>query len=582
MSSEKAKQPPTRPPPPAGHATTTPSSPYPPQAPPQQAPPPSYAPPAGPYGPAAVQPSGPAGVHITYTGASQFPPLPREAGVVEHALRQQGPSLQARADKALGQHVPLVVNLDAMLACCQSPQTRLFVIENVFQRALPKFVEALEEACADELVRADIQARIGGGVELQNTCAKPPTKGTSLLENRLVYMGTFEAVAGFFTTKEWKDFFEANFYAKERYLLGRLRNEVVPALQHQLDSRFKRHVPIVFDPYAIVSPLVGRERLETARLLSEDAGFERVGRKFAQSVDSWFGSKPDPQNKDPVRSQNVLLPLVTAVCECIDADPSNPTLAKLSAIEVRSCVDLAAKAVFIADSNNANIPPSAMHGPNPPSSFKLVYVGAFNKGLTGLISTKDITALLEAATRAEERGLMHTLINEVAVELQTELSQQLQHPVSVEFGWDTIYPHHLSASQRHDAALTLGGNKSKNVLRPMINGFKDVFRTNPEAIKSMQFLHRIIINSSEDASRPTLEITQDGGSGQQALVYTAGLLQGLSGCFDKHRFKQQVRMLYGLQTPKEDRGIGGALQSVAGGLDRAGDKLGRAFRKFGF
>eukprot|EP00730_Choanoeca_flexa_P004199 TRINITY_DN11626_c0_g1_i2.p1 TRINITY_DN11626_c0_g1~~TRINITY_DN11626_c0_g1_i2.p1 ORF type:complete len:636 (+),score=161.30 TRINITY_DN11626_c0_g1_i2:1479-3386(+) len=500
--------------------------------------------------------------------------LPKEAELVTSAMSTTLPQLQQRLNAAFRKHVALQFDPNAVLGACSTGEKRYYVANSLLKTdgLLHQLVHQIEKACSETGVQADMARRINAVVimaadQIAVTLDPAGTMYYAMQVNQKTFAPSKTII---------KQFLETNFQAEERRLLGQLTRVIVPMYNQQLNQALQHSVNIQFDPSpALATAKDAKQRIEITHLLATDVGLarsaRRVGEGFESMLTKTLGSlsgstdgKPSPQNQ--VQSQMFLQPLVHALIKHASSDPNNQVLRALTTIHVEAVAEGKPSLRWMLPSGQ---PADNLHTQQQSSQLVLHYTIVPPKMARGVFTTDAAVAQLELGTQAQERCLINAYLATALVSLQQCWSGHAGHHVQVEVDWNTIFPSSIPAEKRLPRAETMAGANGKHTSGTFVRALNEL-ANEPNAKQAIAQVQKVILVNSNDG-KPQLALTAG------SLIYTLVLDKGLSGTLDVFQLKAQMRNCFQLETPKDEKGMSGAVKSFGAGLDRLGDKMAKGF-----
>jgi len=479
-------------------------------------------------------------------------------------------------------------------------------------------VQAFELACRDTTVRADIGAQVKRVV----FAACPPGQAKSLQIDEtgsFVYCAAFHAGKdGIFNKKEILYFLEDRFFAQEREIVNRFATDGLPKLIERLHRAVGAPVNVQIDVPAMLATCAEKAgRLGTARTLVTRTKMTEKASVAAKSTLDFLNHKaatlaskasktappprPEPApEKEPVNSPNVLLPLVEAFEFCCGQHES--VRAAIASVISTITIVMTPGDALVATLNlhqavGEPIVAPSPHGVPPIQNGVLVYNGCFEAGHKGCFTKSTIIDILEAHFRCQEKGYVHGLMEHTVPDANGRLSSVMGKAVDIEVQWTTIFRDGLTTAQRLDIAQTLAGTGSQFVIQPMVQGISTVVQKIDEAVPQhemaagppdnpvKQKIARVVICGIAGATaKPLLALVPlaAGADAGMALMYTCAFERGASGAFDVVDFKANLRRLFGIETPKDEKGLSAMLGKADATVTKMGSELSKKMGKMKF
>lgn len=518
------------------------------------------------------------------------------------AINKGLPEWQARLAAATGRPVQIIINFDALLSTADNSQGRLTAAHHLIGNnekhrncVLEHMVEAFELSTKEPAVKNDIAAKIDR-VEFVNL-----PKGTPMRERRMelhngalvVFMILSGGSSGVPHLQQFKEFFEQQFYAEERYLVTRFVHESLPTSVARISAAIGHPIKFEFDIIGEISKAQTQgERLPAAQTLVSISGTERnmvaasrqldeavtaIVRATEKTLTGTARPKPGKQSIDVFHSPNFLKPLVFAIEKIMSYDPIvAQTIAQcISTIHVENLPgkDRKQKLLGLAAAPTAPLLQPTPNGMPPMANGVLVYKMVLNAGSGGLFNEKEIEEFFEEHFKCHEKAMVNQLIAAHAPAAQEALSGLFHRPFPIEFVWGSIFADNLTTKERLVTAEALTQKNSEHVLTVIVKSFQEVLATENARAAIMPVITKIAIQATPGTAsnlKPGLYLAPAGPTGGQVLVYAPVLARGARGCLSELDFKTHLRQLFQLPVPSSDRGLNGSYQRMANEVNKIG------------
>lgn len=418
----------------------------------------------------------------------------------------------------------------------------------------------------------------------------------------------------------------------ERQYVGQFLARGLPALQAKLAKALPGGPRIVMDPVSILAQCSAQPmRLKTAKVLLSrhgklqkgfdkavkhaDAAMTVAASEIERTIDEATAAlsvdggsrgsarRPPPARYKPpadaeldVSSPNVLTPLVDAfiALACLGDEAKALLCNAIAEIRVLALPgatpdDPASGLRSLALVDASGSPVVATGAPVSPSSSVrggvLVYTACFEKGTGCCFSKDEVLDFLEANFRCRELSYVQKFLAEAVPAANEQLRALINPAVEVEVDWPSIFPAEGLKIGRDRLAVAKTLCHGGSQLVPLVRAFNDVIAKagppgpgNPAQAAFAQRITRILLTSAL-AGKPTLVLRQDG-----ILVYTMILPRDARGCFVLHETMAELRKIFGIATPADEKGVTAVVNKAGAGIARLGSDLSKGISKmkFGF
>eukprot|EP00038_Savillea_parva_P027009 m.57170 g.57170 ORF g.57170 m.57170 type:complete len:605 (+) comp7734_c0_seq1:265-2079(+) len=587
--------------------------------------------PRGPPPPYDYQPSAPLPSHSTSRpsvpsssgAASPQLSVPRDRLLVEDAIQIKLPQWTARVQAVLKAPVVFACDFNALTHGCTTEAERLKVVSPLVKGvdrigglvteppALEQFVRAVEVSLTDPSVVREVLERMPSLciVLVNHAGANVNAKGLAFDRGNLVYTGVFaRGQEGVLSQDQVETFFELNFFARERALVGRCMADTVPAVTARLKQATRRldfildfHLPRLLDGVT-----VREKRLATARLLVSHVGMSRkldtAGKladlginniasgieKAVTGENEQFKRAPKMIDLEVYTSPHVLEPLVRAV----EATCAKPDVARVVAQAIRGIVfqTLPPKSprtlVLRQRMDHAvDIVPQP-DGSLPCRDCWLVYAAPFEEGKSAVFSERECLIKLEEYFRGQEQSLVYGFLDVDLPRARDMVRLYTTPSMDIEIMWSTFFHDNVEpGAGRLEVAESVCGASSALLLKPFVNAFEAVATLTPgvDVPTVMRArITRIIIQSTpgKQAKASIVWGTASGGSNAAPLIYNCAADRAHRGFLATVEIKAALRNLLGLPVPKEETGAAAVLGKASAELGRIGGDVTKLFGRF--
>mmetsp|Transcript_33281 Transcript_33281/g.87220 ORF Transcript_33281/g.87220 Transcript_33281/m.87220 type:complete len:634 (+) Transcript_33281:82-1983(+) len=598
---------------------------YPPPAP--SAPPIGGGPAVNPLAPPPSAPTGPP--RPSAAAAAAAPGVPQDRLLVEDAIKNKIPAWTARLQKVFAAPVVISLDFNAITRGLANDADRLKVIRPAVlgvprlgglvadPAAVEQFVRGVEAALVDPACKREVLAAMPSlrVTFVNGNLADADAPSLAFADGELRYTAAFaHGPKGVVSQAQVETFFELNFYAKERVLVGHCMATTVPDVTAQLRRVTRRRdFALDFNLERLLAGVSAKEkRLDTARVLVSQVGMTRkidAASKMAEqginnaaaALEAGLTGENEQFRQDGARidrevyaSPNVLRPLVQA----IEAQCAVPDVAAAFAGAVRGVhFDLlppgSPTTLVLRQEigSSVNLAPQP-NGETPFRNCWLVYAAAFEDGTKATLPFKRALDCLEAYFRGREKSLVYGFLRGDLTKARSVVQAVSSPRVEIEILWATFFHGGIEAGRpRRKVAEAVCGSDSALLLTPFVAGLDKVVKGTPGVdVRSMLAarLAKITVQSLVGKSgRPSLSWGKTlgppgvgGQPGAAELVYNCVVEREHRGFLSEQEVRAELRKLLGLPTPPDETGAAAMVGKASTELVRLGSDAKKFFSSF--
>jgi len=529
------------------------------------------------------------------------------------------PQWNARLAHALGRETPLILDFNLLCAGATDVPQRIKIVTNLVSRAtgvvmetkpaVEQLVRAIEKSCLDAVVKSEVVAKITA-IRFATLSGEPAeNKSLQIVNNELIYSGNFMLGAeGILSEQRVRTFFEQEFYARERLIVTKFIQEILPDAQKRIQTAIQNpNFVLEFDVIGILGECSKQnERLPTAEYIVSRQGTAKVATSLVSKAAIGFNNtaaaierglmKENHQIKvednvdtsgEDFTSPNILAPLVKTIEFLCQNCQTNVDVLQKSLSKIKFVSSSQPKALILTQDAEKIVPVMPVNGvPTAIQSADVVYQANFEaRNMYGAHTSVDIIKFLEAHFRCQEQKLVMGLLQTNLPKFNLRMRSIMGPEAQIEIIWASLFHETYAPSVRVEVATAVCARDSIHLLQPLIAALERVNEQAPQLLT--QRVSKIAIQGVWGKfAKPYFQWgpSSDGPDSPAVLIYYVGIDRLVHGFYNLTEAKENLRAMFGLETPSGEDGLMGALNKVSDDINKINydvtDKLSKAWNDF--